>query len=227
MIFVSLFCCFLFQPIDTIWQFRQEGRSFSLFVLRSGKYFSGVSLLIIVAAGSYVLIRNVPEVGDRFRSIGRVVNETKIDKTSSESNSIRILIWQKDIELIKEYFFTGVGTGDVKDELFKKYRADGITGAYKVDPTTDKPISILNAHSQFLQTFIAIGILGFILFISGFVYPIINSIRRRNYLYLGFLVLVILNFTTESMLETQAGVLFYAFFNALLYKADEFGTISS
>lgn len=188
------------------------------FVLNSGKYFSGIFLLIVVVSGSYLLIRNVPEVGDRFRSIVKAFNETKIDKTSSESTSIRIVIWQKDIELIREHFLTGVGTGDVKDELLEKYKADGITGAYKMDLNVNKPISVLNAHSQFLQTFIAIGIFGFVLFMSGFVYPIINSIKRKNYLYLGFLVIVILNFATESMLETQAGVLFYAFFNSLLYK---------
>jgi O-antigen ligase len=197
------------------------------FVIRSGKYIVGIASLLIAGIGIYMLIKNVPEVGGRFKNVVNVYNEEKVDKTSAESNSIRILVWQKDIKLIKENLLTGVGTGDVKDELVEKYKADGITGAYSIDPLTNKVTKALNAHSQFFQTFIAIGIVGFIFFIAGFICPTINSVRKGNYLYMGFLLIIVLNFATESMLETQAGVMFYAFFNALLYKSGESSVLNS
>lgn len=190
------------------------------FVYSSKKYLIGVGVLLLMSGSFYLLLKNVPEVAGRFNNSLKIFSETQVDKTSSESNSVRLFIWQKDIEVIKENLWTGVGTGDVKDELLKKYIEAGITGAYKTDLATNKIISVLNAHNQFFQTFIAIGLLGFLLFIIGFIYPFILSVKNKNYVYMCFLFIIIVNFLTESMLETQAGVLFYAFFNSLLYKVE-------
>jgi O-antigen ligase len=130
-----------------------------------------------------------------------------IDKTTTESSSVRVLIWQAATEIIKDNFIFGVGTGDVKDVLLEKYKEKGMTGALS---------ERLNAHNQFLQTFIALGLPGIILLLSSFIFPFILAFRKKNFIYIVFLVIVFINFLTESMLETIAGVLFYAFFNSLL-----------
>ena len=130
-----------------------------------------------------------------------------IDKTTTESSSVRVLIWQAATEIIKDNFIFGVGTGDVKDVLLEKYKEQGMTGAYKEK---------LNAHNQFLQTFIALGLPGITLLLSSFIFPIVLAFKKKNFIYISFLVIVFINFLTESMLETIAGVLFYAFFNSLL-----------
>lgn len=130
-----------------------------------------------------------------------------IDNTTTESSKVRLLIWQTSAEIIKDNFLFGVGTGDVKDVLMSKYKEKGLTGAYKEN---------LNAHNQFLQTFIALGLPGILLLLASFVFPFILAIKTRNYIYLAFLIIVFINFLTESMLETIAGVMFYAFFNSLL-----------
>jgi O-antigen ligase len=74
----------------------------------------------------------------------------------------------------------------------------------------------LNSHNQFLQTFLALGLPGILLLLSLFVFPIINSLKTKNYILFCFLVIVFLNFLTESMLETISGVVFFAFFYSLL-----------
>ena len=130
-----------------------------------------------------------------------------IDKQTTESTSVRVLIWGVATEIIKNNFLFGVGTGDVKDVLLEKYKENGMTGAYNEK---------LNAHNQFLQTFVALGLPGIILLLSSFIFPFILAIRKRNYIYISFLTIVFVNFLTESMLETIAGVMFYAFFNSLL-----------
>ena len=75
----------------------------------------------------------------------------------------------------------------------------------------------LNAHNQYLQTFITLGIGGVIGLLVMLLYPLSHAISNRNLLYAGFIFIFILNIFVESMLETQAGNLFFAFFNALLY----------
>lgn len=130
-----------------------------------------------------------------------------IDSTTTESTNARILVWKASLEIINDNYLFGVGTGDVKDVLLAKYKEKGMTGAFNEQ---------LNSHNQFLQTFIALGIPGFLLLLSIFVFPIINSFKTKNYILFCFLLIVFLNFLTESMLETISGVVFFAFFYSLL-----------
>ena len=109
--------------------------------------------------------------------------------------------------MISENLLVGVGTGDAKDALMKEYTKRGMTGAIEHD---------LNAHNEFYQVFVAIGIIGFVLLLSNLYFPLIFAFKNGNLVYLLFLIIIILNFLPESMLETQAGVMFFAFFNSLL-----------
>jgi hypothetical protein len=43
------------------------------------------------------------------------------------------------------------------------------------------------------------------------------AIRRIHFIYFSFLAVFAFNILVESMLEVQAGVIYYAFFNALLF----------
>lgn len=73
-----------------------------------------------------------------------------------------------------------------------------------------------NFHNQYLQTFAEIGILGLLLLSYLLCYAFIFSMRNKDYLCILFLFIVAVSFLTESMLERQAGVSFFAFFYALL-----------
>jgi O-antigen ligase len=74
-----------------------------------------------------------------------------------------------------------------------------------------------NAHNQFLQTFITLGIIGFLILSLSLILPAYYTFRHKHFLYLLFLIIVSINFLVESMLETQAGVVFYAFFNSIMF----------
>lgn len=187
------------------------------YVLLTRRYARGFALLLITTVGIYAIVTFIPEISGRFKSAFHLFESETLDKTSPESNSIRVFVWKEDLKLIQQNLLIGVGTGDVKDELLVNYKAEGITGAYSPDPITGKPTRILNAHSQFFQTFIALGLPGFLLFVAGFILPLVILVQRKNILYMSFIAIIVLNFLVESMLETQAGVIFYAFFNSLLY----------
>lgn len=132
----------------------------------------------------------------------------KIDVTTTESSQVRELVWQQAIELIKENPFLGTGTGDIKDELYVKYDKAGMTGALE---------NKLNVHNQFLQVWATLGTFGFIAFMLSFIIPLYLAIKSGNYFYLLIVVVFGFNILFESMLERQDGVIFYAFFNSLLF----------
>ena len=181
------------------------------YATRSGKMLMGISIIVLLALFVSFGINKMPLVRERLKSLNQLTNIQSIDKTSSESSAVRILIWQAASTVIKDNYLIGVGTGDVKDALMEEYKKRGMTGAYEHE---------LNAHNQFIQFFVAFGIVGLVLFTISIIVPFVYSIRRQKYLYAFFLAIFTFNLFTESALETQAGVIFYAFFNSLLLSTD-------
>jgi O-antigen ligase len=130
----------------------------------------------------------------------------------------RYLIFCNSIEVVYEHFFIGVGIGDVKKELVKKYKRDGLS-----DAVAHK----LDAHNQFLETFISSGILGFILLILLLYYPFFTSNfdNTIHFLFIGFIIIISINFLFESVFNKFSGILFFSYFyNLFTSKFTELAT---
>jgi O-antigen ligase len=127
---------------------------------------------------------------------------------SYDGTTARMEIWKVSFSLVKKHPLFGVGTGDVKAALLAGYQQNHLY------PVVQKK---LNAHNQYFQTFIAIGLTGIVVLVALFLIPLYGSFRRGDYLYALLILIFSFNILFESMLETQAGVVFYAFFNAFLF----------
>ncbi|MCX6231078.1 MAG: O-antigen ligase family protein [Bacteroidetes bacterium] len=169
-----------------------------------------LSLIIFFVLISFVIvgIKKFPMLTDRVNTTIQAINSSEKDINKEDGTVQRIEIWKTSITLIKENFLIGVGTGDVKDALLKSYDEKGMTFAKNKN---------LNAHSQYFQTFITLGIIGFLILLSLFIFPLIHAFKNRNFIYLFFLLIVAINIAVESMFENQAGVVFYTFFNSFLF----------
>ncbi len=145
----------------------------------------------------------------KSRALEFIDSFNKSEEAESVTGTMyRMIIWEESTHIISNNVLKGVGTGDVKQELKNRYEALGLNEAYEAG---------LNCHNQYLQTFMAIGIIGITILLLTFFIPVYLSIKSRNFIYLSFLFLIMINFITESMLETQSGVVFYAFMNSLLF----------
>jgi O-antigen ligase len=163
----------------------------------------------LLAVSFVFLFMLFPASAERFAESQEIIERTDVN-TSEIANSTgeRILIWWYTFEITNENFLFGVGTGDVKDHLLEKYYEKEMDNALQLE---------LNAHNQYLQILIAMGIIGMVVLLLNLVLPTLYSIEQKHFLYFIFLMLIGFNFLFESMLETQAGVVFYAFFNAYLF----------
>lgn len=172
------------------------------------KMFIGLILSLIL--GISITYKLFPSPFERLKVAFKVTASSQaIDKTDAESTAVRILIWHESIKLIKENFWFGTTAGDANDKLIQSYQKEGLSGAL---------IKKLNAHNQFLQTFIGTGILGFVLLLLMTVFITIYGFMKRNYILVLFSILMICNFLVESMLQAQAGFIFFVFFLCLLLK---------
>ena len=161
--------------------------------------------IVVLTGISYKLF---PRPFERLKVAFTVTSSSEtIDLTAVESTAVRILIWKQSIEIIKNNLIFGTTPGDANDALLQAYQKNGLTGAIQ---------KRLNAHNQFLQTFIGTGIIGFIILLITTVGSMLYGFFRKNYLLVLFSILIIFNFLVESMLQAQAGFMFFTFFICIL-----------
>ena len=131
-------------------------------------------------------------------------NETK--DASGYSIIMRLEFWKTAIDIIKKKPIIGVGTGDI-NIAFKNQ--------YKINNTKLSTRWQLKSHNQFIAITVAFGIIGLICFFFILLYPILK-IKKIDYLYIVFFLIVFISFFAEDTLETQVGVTLYAFFNSFI-----------
>ena len=111
------------------------------------------------------------------------------------------LIWQ-------EAPWLGVGAGDLRQEVAQSV-ADNFPGYVK---TPKLP------HNQFLYILTGTGILGLILSLIAFLYPLSRRQYQRHYLFISFQIMLFASFMVEYTIETAMGVAWHLFFS-LWYMA--------
>ena len=173
-----------------------------------------IMLSLSIGLFTFLNVYNTPRFSTRLPQLSAITEtikgsngENKKVTTSTDGSGSRVLVWKAGLEIIKENLWIGAGTGDAKDKMMEKYKEKGMISEYE---------NKLNSHNQFLNTFIALGILGFTVLLLCFIVPFYFSIKEKTFLFAAFAIITGFNFSVESMLETQAGVIFYAFFYALL-----------
>lgn len=137
----------------------------------------------------------------------------KTDDPSGSSVMQRIEYSKASLELIREHFWFGVGTGDIENTMYEKYETmkSGLGEKY-----------MFHAHNQFFAVFITFGILGFIWFIIALIYPPFILKRFTDYFFLTFFLIITWSMLSDDTMETQAGATLFAFFYSfLLFGKDE------
>ena len=128
--------------------------------------------------------------------------------------SQRLEFWRVSMAIIRDHFFIGVGTGDIKQAYAEKYES----------LNTQLEMRFRHrAHNQFLAIFVTFGLFGLIWFLFSLVYPGLETRKLYRYRYFVFWVTLMLSMFVEDTLETQMGVTLFAFFNAFLLFGVEQG----
>ena len=77
----------------------------------------------------------------------------------------------------------------------------------------------INAHNMFFETMMSVGIIGLLLLLAYFIIPLVLWIQKKklDMLYFSFLLMMGFNMLFESVFEVQMGIIFFCFFNSLLF----------
>jgi O-antigen ligase len=128
--------------------------------------------------------------------------------------TVRISYGAEAIRIIKTYPFTGVGIGDKKYKLIKRDTTLGDKRYVEFGLNT-KPDDVFNPHDQFLDFWIAAGIIPVICLLLFFINQFSNALRSKNILYLGLLYCFCLFCFTDKAMMVQRGQIFFLFFVCL------------
>ena len=140
---------------------------------------------------------------ERVKSAISDVKYLVSDNTLQKKPPPRFGLWRTAIDLSKKNYLLGVGIGDIDAVFSEEYEKNDFAELDKIG---------YNAHNQFLETFMTLGILGILLLLLIFIVTFIRALKKKQLLFIIFLGLTSFNFLFESMLNTIAGIVFFSYF---------------
>ncbi len=171
---------------------------------------AGISLaLAAISIGSTLLL---PVSYGRISSAITANNNTaERPAVANNSTQLRWVAWRAAMAVIAAHPW-GVGAGDSTPAMMAYYRQWGETKAY------DKK---LNAHNQFLQTAVEHGWAGLAVLLLALVSLALYAWKHRHHMMQLLLWLCVFNCLFESMLEVQAGIVYFCFWSVLFIKQSD------
>lgn len=153
----------------------------------------------------------VASIHPRFRNFHNLVDKGAgiFSYEHFRESTDRGKTWEASWLLITENPILGVGVGDVRESLTGKYLELGFYS---------ESDNYLNCHNQFLETWLAAGIAGFIWFCGMLFYPLIGIKLHHKFLYGSFIIICMVAFLFESVLDRLWGVAFFSLFYLLLTR---------
>lgn len=131
----------------------------------------------------------------------------------NNSDSGRWISYEAGLKLWKQNKLFGIGPGDMDNALEQLYKKD-----YPNEANYKQP------HNQFLNTMVASGILGLVIFIIIWLMLFVFGLKTNNPLLCALTIATIASFMVESPLETARGTALIGFWLSLWmrkFDADE------
>ncbi len=171
--------------------------------------------LLVVAAGVYlVLTTTVNPIRKRFADVSIASYSSALTAPSFKDYpfdglSLRLVLWRLGYELMNEKGLWLKGDGGVhyKEDLnAKMVNYQLYTGNKK---NGDTGYLNYNMHNQYVESYMQYGIAGIMLILTVMGYVLYLAVRYSSAMLVYAVVLFVVFFLTESVLETQSGILLF------------------
>lgn len=181
-----------------------------VYTIRSRRTVVGIVTLIFFIGAVAIIISKNDNLKERLAQLKDSYSYKMSPETMEGYNGLttRLAQWECSVIIIKTSPVFGIGPGDVQDQLQQAYKDNFLKYSYR-----DR----LNAHSQYFQTTMGLGIVGLAILLTSFGVSLYYAYRNKNTLHVLFIILFAICCITESMLFVQKGIVFFSFFNALFF----------
>jgi O-antigen ligase len=135
--------------------------------------------------------------------------------------TLRVFVWRVGLENLQVHrlWWKGAGIGDVhalQNRRIAEYGIRNMSDADHPPPT----LYNMNLHNMYLQAILALGIPGLVVFLCLVLSPFFflsQSGDKRSWLIFHFSACAFM--LQESIFQTQAGIIHYAFFSVIFWQA--------
>lgn len=166
-----------------------------------------LAVVVILAAGSVPILHRLSSLKNTKLEI--VEQEKYSYNTPLNGLTFRMVLWRLagNIMVDEKAWLTGTGIGSRQDILDSYYKKFGLyTGNQDIG---DTGYLGYNFHSQYLETMIGTGIPGLILLFSILSFIFFTKSSKLFFPLIVY-VFIMIFFLTESVLERQAGIVFFS-----------------
>lgn len=178
--------------------------------LKKKNSFTSYVIATLVVAGiffaSVPFIKRLKEIKET--DLGLVSKNAYSYDTPFNGLNFRLLQWRLGIEILneKDAWLSGVGIASEQNLLNDKYKQYGI---YTGNPDLgDSGYLDYNFHNQYLETLVGTGIFGLIILFFTIFYIFVRQWRKLFFPFVVYLLLILF-LIFESVLERQAGIVFF------------------
>ena len=186
-----------------------------LYIVKRKQYLVGGVIILGVIVGSVMVSQIFPKIMSRFNELH--YTDYKFDSHSMEHHynmvltadqwngaNLRLALWACGEEVARRYWLFGAQLGDKQDQLYRVYREKKFDYAVQ----TKK-----NMHNNYFDVFCTFGVIGFAVFLLGYVIlPIRRAIQFRDLLGGLMVAFLAISMFTETYMDRSMGCLLLGFF---------------
>ena len=170
-------------------------------IILKKQYILSFSIFVLCAIVAVFTFKFSPTVRNKLTNTQNDINNYKNGGSANDQSlGSRMISYKNAIEITENSsWFLGCGLGDIEDlnnQIF----------AEKYPDVTKKIIP----HNQFLFYLASIGMIGLLIFLASFYFPIISDFQNMN--LLAHFLVISMAFLIEAFLTTQLGVAYTIIF---------------
>jgi O-antigen ligase len=170
------------------------------------------SILAIFVAGISISL-SIPIFRQRLQELSTLFDKENNNLVANSIN-MRKLIWNTDLKMMQHYWINGTGPGQTMQKL--QYR-------YMFFATSQQNnVGTYDPHNQYMYEWLSFGIIGITLILAVFAYQFAHALKHKKTIYFYFLITLCLTCGTESLLQRQQGVIFYALFSSIFFFSNNY-----
>jgi len=158
-----------------------------------------------------------PALNGRFKTLPPTEQKSELPESTSSkidtiscmsSSDLRVNALKSSLAIVQKNPLFGVGTGDWKDELVKKY----IELKFYCNANEQTA-----PHNQYLRTTLKHGFLGLLVLITGFFLLFYKAWQTKNYEKLSYSIALIICLVGYDFVDSGASAPFVAFLSTFFY----------
>ncbi len=179
--------------------------------LRQKKYLFMVGISLLVFSLSFMVFKYNPLAKLRISEALDLNHDYHHNQYGGRS--LRMKKWACALIVWERNPIFGTGTGGDNVALKAVYKEQNFMEGYRAN---------YNAHNQYLQILMGLGLVGLLYFLFVLFTLFKESVSTGNQLFTFFILLFAISVLTESMFSVQKGIVFFSFFTGLIgYRTKE------